>query len=114
MTDLSSGYLRGLQELQRGAQTAGISGGTVLVVSDGHVNGGIRDIDEFASITAAKAASKSITTSTLGYGDGYDETLLAAIARAGSGNHVFASNPDAAGAAIGAEVDGLLSSRLRR
>lgn len=108
MTDLSSGYLRGLRDLQHGAEAASISGGTVLVISDGHVNGGIRDIDEFASITAT-AAGKSITTSTLGYGEGYDETLLAAIARAGSGNHVFAANPDAAGAAIGAEVDGLLS-----
>ncbi len=41
---------------------------------------------------------------------GYDETLLAAIPRAGNGNHVFADNPDAAGAAIAGEVDGLLAN----
>ena len=111
-TDLSSGYLRGLQELRRAAKQAGISGGTVLVISDGHVNSGISDVDEFASLTA-KAAADGIVTSTLGYGRGYDETLLAAIARSGNGNHVFADDPDAAGAAIGGEVDGLLSKAVQ-
>ena len=86
----------------------GTGGGTVLVISDGHVNAGIKDVDEFASITA-KAYADGIVTSTLGYGRGYDETLLSAIARSGSGNHVFADNPDAAGAAIAGEVDGLLN-----
>ncbi len=104
MTDLSTGYLRGLRELRR---VAG-NGGTVLVISDGHVNGGIQDVDQFASITA-KAYGDGIVTSTLGYGRSYDETLLSAISRAGSGNHVFADDPDAAGAAIAAEVDGLLN-----
>lgn len=105
MTDLSAGYLRGLREIRR---VAGDAGGTVLVVSDGHVNGGIRGADEFASITS-KAYADRIVTSTLGYGQGYDETLLSAIARSGNGNHVFADNPDAAGAAITGEVDGLLN-----
>ncbi len=104
-TDLSAGYLRGLRELRR---VAGTTGGTVLVISDGHVNAGITEADEFAAVTA-KAYADRIVTSTLGYGRGYDETLLSAIARAGSGNHVFADNPDAAGAAIAGEVDGLLN-----
>ncbi|MFI8772956.1 VWA domain-containing protein [Gordonia sp. NPDC062954] len=107
-TDLSSGYLRGLQELRRATTAAGIRGGTVLVISDGHVNRGIQDLDEFASITA-KAAADGIVTSTLGYGRGYDETLLSAIARSGNGNHVFADDPDAAGSAIAGEVEGLLA-----
>jgi Ca-activated chloride channel family protein len=103
-TDLSSGYLRGLREIKRVAR----HGGTLLVVSDGHVNAGIKDVDHFASITS-KAYADGVVTSTLGYGRGYDETLLAALARSGNGNHVFADNPDAAGAAIAGEVDGLLS-----
>lgn len=102
-TDLSSGYLRGLRKLRRAAKL----GGTVLVISDGHVNAGMRDPGDFAQV-AARAGSQGVVTSTLGYGRGYDETLLAAIARAGSGNHVFADDPDAAGAAIAQEVDGLL------
>ena len=107
-TDLSAGLLRGLREIKRVAKT----GGTVLFVSDGHVNAGLRQIEDFDSVTG-KAYSDGIVTSTLGYGDHYDETLLAAIARAGSGNHVFASDPDAAGAAIAGEVEGLLSKSLQ-
>lgn len=103
-TDLSAGYLRGLRETRRVAT----SGGTVLVISDGHVNAGIRDVNELSGVTAT-AYADGIVTSTLGYGQGYDETLLAALARSGSGNHVFADNPDAAGAAIAGEVEGLLS-----
>lgn len=103
-TDLSAGYLRGLRELRRVAT----AGGTVLVISDGHVNAGIQGVDEFASV-ASKAYADGVITSTLGYGRGYDETLLAGIARSGSGNHVFAQDPDAAGAAIAGEVDGLLN-----
>ncbi len=104
MTDLSAGYLRALREIRRVTTT----GGTVLIISDGHVNAGIRTADEFASVTAT-AYADGLVTSTLGYGRGYDETLLTAIARAGSGNHVFADDPDAAGAAIAGEVDGLLN-----
>lgn len=112
MTDLSAGYLRALREVKRAvAATAGdgapTAGATLLVVSDGHVNGGVRDPQQFADL-ARSAAAERITTTTLGYGDGYDETLLSAIARGGSGNHVFAADPDAAGAAIAREVDGLL------
>jgi Ca-activated chloride channel homolog len=108
-TDLGAGYLRGLRELRRvvGTTTGGTAGGTLLVISDGHVNAGMTDVDQFASMTS-KAYGEGIVTSTLGYGRGYDETLLAAIARSGSGNHVFAADPDAAGAAIAREVDGLL------
>lgn len=108
LTDLSSGYLRALQELRRGTTAAGIRGGTVLIVSDGHVNQGIQDVDALAGVTA-KAAADGIVTSTLGYGRGYDETLLSAMAKAGNGNHIFADDPDAAGAAIAGEVDGLLA-----
>lgn len=102
-TDLSAGYLRGLREVRRVAS----AGGTLLVISDGHVNSGMRAPEDFAGVAAA-AYRDRIVTSTLGYGRGYDETLLAAVARAGSGNHVFAADPDAAAAAVAGEVDGLL------
>ena len=108
-TDLSSGYLRGLQEIKR---VAGETGGTLLVISDGHVNAGIREPDAFGNI-AAQAQQLGIVTSTLGYGLGYDETLLEAIARGGSGNHHFAENPDSAGAAIASEVTDLLAKSIQ-
>ncbi len=109
MTDLSGGYLRGLQELKR---VAAGGGGTLLLISDGHANRGITDADQLATI-AASASTERIVTSTLGYGLGYDETALSALARGGSGNHHFAEDPDSAGAAIATEAGELLSKSVQ-
>lgn len=108
-TDLSGGYLRGMQELKR--ISAG-QGGTLLLISDGHANRGIVDPAQLESI-AAGAASDKVVTSTLGYGLGYDETALSALARGGSGNHHFAENPDAAGAGIASEANELLAKSVQ-
>jgi Ca-activated chloride channel family protein len=62
---------------------------------------------------AARARAAGSTVSTIGIGLGYDETLLAAIATGGQGNHVFAEEADSAGAAVAAEVDGLLSKTVQ-
>jgi Ca-activated chloride channel family protein len=104
-TDLSSGYLRGLQEAQR---VAGPTGATLLLVSDGHANAGVTDPDQLGQV-ATRARSKNVTTSTLGFGLGYDERLLAALARGGAGNELFAEEADTAVALIAGEVDGLLT-----
>ncbi len=103
-TDLSAGYLRGLQEAQR---VAGPTGDTVLLISDGHANAGVTDADQLSSV-AAQAKAKGVTTSTLGFGLGYDERLLAALARGGAGNELFAEEADSAVAKISGEVDSLL------
>jgi len=104
-TDLSSGYLRGLQEAQR---VSGPTGATVLLVSDGHANAGVTDPVQLGQV-AERAHSKGITTTTLGFGLGYDERLLAALARGGAGNELFAEEADTAVALIAGEVDGLLA-----
>ncbi|MDP3714567.1 MAG: VWA domain-containing protein [Mycobacteriales bacterium] len=104
-TDLSAGYLRGLQEARR---VAGPAGATVLIVSDGHANAGVTDPDQLGKV-AVEAQSHRVTTSTLGFGLGYDETLLSALARGGAGNELFAEEADTAVALISGEVDGLLT-----
>lgn len=105
MTDLSAGYLRGLQEARRAADG---TGGTVLMVSDGHANAGITNADTLHSV-AAKAGTDGISTTTIGFGLGYDENLLRAIASGGNGNELFAEHADQAMVAIAKELDGLLS-----
>ncbi|MBA3265065.1 MAG: VWA domain-containing protein [Nocardioidaceae bacterium] len=109
MTDLSGGYLRGLQELKR---VAGGQGGTLLLISDGHANQGITEPARLEQVAAASAGER-VVTSTLGYGLGYDESALSAMARGGSGNHHFAEEPDKAGAAIASEVTELLSKSVQ-
>lgn len=104
-TDLSAGYFRGLQEVRR---VAGPAGATLLLVSDGHANAGITDPDQLGKV-AVESQTQRITTSTLGFGLGYDERLLGALARGGAGNELFAEEADTAVALISGEVEGLLT-----
>ena len=108
-TDLSSGYLRGLQEARRIAAPGGT---TILVLSDGHANTGIVDPATFRHM-AAGASAQAITTSTIGIGLGYDDQILSELAIGGTGNHTFAEEADAAAAAVAGELDGLLSKTVQ-
>lgn len=103
-TDLSAGYLRGLQEARR---VCGAAGATLLLVSDGHANAGVVDPDTLRGV-AAKARGVGVGTTALGLGLGYDEALLDAVAHGGGGSTLFAEEADTASALIAGEVDGLL------
>ncbi len=109
MTDLSSGYLRGLQEARRASTD---TGATVLLLSDGHANSGETDPEKLAGVARA-AGQQAVTTSTIGIGTGYDESILTAVASGGVGNHSFAEHADAAAAAVAMELDGLLSKTVQ-
>jgi Ca-activated chloride channel family protein len=104
-TDLSSGYLRGLQEARRTAREAGA---TLLLISDGHANVGVTDPATLEGV-AAEARTHGVTTSSLGFGLGYDERVMSALARGGAGNELFAEEPDTAVGLIAGEVEGLLT-----
>jgi Ca-activated chloride channel family protein len=108
-TNLSGGLLRGIQEAQRAANGGGA---TLVLLSDGHANEGVTDHDQLERF-AAGAQRGRITTSTIGIGLGYDEELLASIARGGSGNASFAEHGDDAGAALASEVEGLMAQAVQ-
>ncbi len=113
-TDLSAGYLLGLSEARRhgGAGAAGKStGATVLLLSDGHANAGIKDPNKLGGL-AAQARTEQITTGTIGLGSGYDERLLAELARSGNGPHRFAATPDDAVAVVAEEAGDLLNKAV--
>ena len=110
-TNLSAGLLRGLQEARRAATASG-AGATLLLLSDGLANVGETGPDRLGAV-AAGARAHGVTISTIGIGLGYDETLLAAIARGGQGAHAFAEEGDAAAAAVAGEVEGLLSKTVQ-
>ncbi|MDQ3434735.1 MAG: VWA domain-containing protein [Actinomycetota bacterium] len=104
MTNLSGGLMRGLQEVRR---VSSKGSATVVLLSDGHANHGVTAAEALETIAAAGRA-RGVTTSTVGIGLDYDETLLAALSKGGAGNAHFAEEADAAGAAVASEVDGLL------
>jgi Ca-activated chloride channel family protein len=107
-TDISAGYLMGLRELTR-VQSSG--GSTLLLISDGHANAGEQDPKFFTDV-ATKSSTQKVTTSTIGLGTGYDETILEALSQGGGGAHRFAGSIDEAVGAIAAEVDDLLDKTI--
>lgn len=107
-TDLSAGYLLGLREARWHRTNTGAS---VMVLSDGYANQGTTDEATLAQL-ATGARDSNITTVTIGLGEGYDDSLLEAMAAAGSGSHRFASTPDDATAIVAQEAGDLLTKAV--
>lgn len=107
-TDLSAGYLLGLSEANR---AMGEAGATVLLISDGHANAGETSAVVLGGLAEGRARG-GITTTSIGYGLGYDEVLLVALARGGNGDHVFAEDVDQLHPAIAEQVSGLLGKAV--
>jgi Ca-activated chloride channel family protein len=107
-TDLSAGYLLGLSEANR---SMGDGGATVMLISDGHANEGETSPVVLGDLAESRARAR-ITTTTIGYGLGYDEELLVALARGGNGDHVFAEDVDQLHPAIAKQVSGLLAKAV--
>ena len=107
-TDISAGFTLAMREASRTKLEGGTS---LLLISDGHANAGERDPQFFADV-AAKSATERITSATIGLGDGYDETILEAIAQGGGGAHRFAADIDEAVGAIASEVSDLLDKTI--
>ena len=103
-TNLSGGWLKGLEELNR---VPGDATRRVLLLTDGHANQGIDDPTQLQQIAAGTRARAA--TTTIGMGAGFDEDLLAAIAGSSGGNTYFAATAEDAPGIFTEEFDGLAS-----
>jgi Ca-activated chloride channel family protein len=105
-TNLSGGWLKGLEELRRTkSRKKQAEVRRVVLLTDGLANVGIVDHDQLVGIAAGTKAEAA--TTTIGFGEGFDEDLLTAIADASGGATYFAENPDDAPAIFAEEFDGL-------
>ncbi len=96
-TDLYLGWVTGAKTCQRGGQ--------VILLSDGHANAGRwTDAHSLRKHAAVSRRQYGITTSTIGIGDGYDEALMAGMAREGGGGHYYAHTVDAVLRALDQEL----------
>lgn len=100
-TNLSGGWLRGLEQLRGG-------GGKILLLTDGIVNVGITDRGALAEL-ARTGAREGVGTTTIGFGADFDEELLTLLADAGGGNAHWAATPDEAPGIFARELEGLTS-----
>jgi Ca-activated chloride channel family protein len=106
MTNLSGGWLKGVEALSSLEEEGPTR--RVLLLTDGMANVGIADASRLATMARASAGDR-IGTSTIGFGEGFDEDLLTAMADAGGGGAHFAPSPDAAPGIFAQEFDDLLS-----
>lgn len=80
----------------------------MLLLTDGLANVGVTDPTLVSMATSQ--AEKGICSTTIGFGQDFDEDLLAAMADAGRGNAHYADTPEATPAAIFAqEFEGLVN-----
>lgn len=105
-TNLSGGWLRGRELVTQFQQPGAVN--RVLLLTDGQANAGIVDPSLLAGLCGG-AKRDGITTSTVGFGEDYDEKLLRGMADAGGGNTWYIERPDQASGVFEEEIEGLLS-----
>ncbi len=104
ITNLSGGWLKGCEYVKTHLDPQRIN--RVLLLTDGHANMGIQD-PNILTATSGQKAEEGITTTTLGFGQGFNEDLLIGMARAASGNFYFIQSIDEATEVFSIELDTL-------
>lgn len=89
-TDLHGGWKEGAGTLE---YRSGGGLNRVILLSDGCANEGETDPAAIAR-QCAEWAARGITTSTYGLGNGFNEELMVAMARAGGGNHYYGDSAE--------------------
>jgi Ca-activated chloride channel family protein len=84
-TDLFAGWEAGANQLEGGAAN-GIS--RVLLLSDGQANHGVVDMATIEQ-HCQRWLAKGVSTTTVGLGQGFNENLMVAMARAGGGQQYY-------------------------
>lgn len=108
-TNLMAGWLLGRDELLKAQKTAdGVAPiRKILLLTDGHLNAGITEPDHVEALTRAGLEKDEIRTSSLGFGDGYNEQILAAMSKVGQGQLHDADSPEKFPVILADELDGL-------
>jgi len=108
-TNLMAGWLLGRDELMKAQKTAdGIAPiRKILLLTDGHLNAGITEPDRVEALTRAGLEKDEIRTSCLGFGDAYNENILAAMSKVGQGQLHDADSPEKFPVILADELDGL-------
>ncbi|RCJ21034.1 hypothetical protein A6S26_25370 [Nostoc sp. ATCC 43529] len=104
ITNLSGGWLKGCEHVKKQLDPQKIN--RVLLLTDGHANMGIQD-PKVLTATSGQKAEEGITTTTLGFDQGFNEDLLIGMARAANGNFYFIQSIDEATEVFSIELDSL-------
>ncbi len=106
LTNLSGGWLMGCDRVESQQTSQRLN--RVLLLTDGLANRGITEPAILVN-TAKEKAEAGIMTTTLGFGNGFNEDLLIDIAEAGGGNFYFIQSADDASNVFNIEMESLTS-----
>lgn len=106
LTNLSGGWLMGCDRVKQNQSSERIN--RVLLLTDGKANQGITNSQVLIN-TAREQAEQGIITTTLGFGNYFNEDLLIGMANAAGGNYYYIQTPDEAEAVFRIELESLLS-----
>ncbi|MDP2955035.1 MAG: VWA domain-containing protein [Longimicrobiales bacterium] len=106
MTNLSGGWLRGRDLVADNLRDGGVN--RVILLTDGQANVGIADPKKLTGL-CRQGTKKGVSTTTIGFGEDYDEDLLKAMADAGHGGTYYIEKVDQASGVFEEELEGLLS-----
>ncbi len=104
ITNLAGGWLKGCEYVKTHLDPQKIN--RVLLLTDGHANMGIQD-PKILTATSAQKAEEGMTTTTLGFAQGFNEDLLIGMARSANGNFYFIQSIDEASEVFSIELDSL-------
>jgi Ca-activated chloride channel homolog len=103
-TNLMAGWLLGRDELLKANQDCDK---TILLLTDGHLNQGIIEPENVEALTRSGFSKDAIRTSCLGFGDEYNEVVLATMSSVGNGQLHDADSPEKFPIILADELDGL-------
>jgi Ca-activated chloride channel family protein len=111
-TNLSGGWLKGAETLLSDGRNPLADGPRpvrrIILLTDGRANVGIMEPAALQSMVASIAAD-GIGTTTIGFGDDFDEDLLTGMADACGGRAYYVDDPDQAPGIFAEELEGLVS-----
>lgn len=105
-TNLSAGWLQGLKLIGRNAVDGRVN--RCLLLTDGQANVGIQDDKKLAFLGHSARKNYNVITTTLGFGEGFNEDLLTAIAKEAGGAFHYVDDAESAPAIFAEELQGLL------
>jgi Ca-activated chloride channel family protein len=103
-TNLMAGWLLGRDELLKAGSE---SDRKILVLTDGHLNQGITEPDRVEALTRSGFGKDAIRTGCLGFGNSYNEEILAVMSAVGHGQLHDADSAEKFPAILAHELDGL-------
>jgi len=107
-TNLSGGLAEGIRQLKQSKAQNTVR--AVILLTDGHANHGITDMDALARMTATDLSGTGISLFTYGYGANHNADALRKLALStDGGQYYFIEKVDAIGEAIGDCLGGIMS-----